>query len=109
MSAHDLVLPPPPVWPRAVETPSDEPVMPPSAGALAQMIEQNDEKAEAGHRRLREDFDKLDQRFSVLAATQAEMRLALLKASTPDVTSLRLNPSTVPTSTPASSSRTAAT
>ncbi len=96
MSAHDLVLPPPPVWPRAVQPPlEDQPVTPLSAGALHQMIEQNAENADAGHKRLRDDFEKLDQRFSVLAATQAEMRLGLLKASTPDVTNLRLNLSTV--------------
>jgi hypothetical protein len=70
-------------------------VTPLSQGALQQMIEQTDEKAEAAHRRLREDLDKIDQRFSVLAASQAEMRLALLKAATPDVTSLRWNSSTV--------------
>lgn len=76
--------------------PMDRVVMTPlTAGGLQQMIEQNDEKAEAGHRRLREDYEKLDTRFSVLAASHAEMRLALLKASTPDVSSLRLNLSTV--------------
>lgn len=68
---------------------------PMSTGALQQMIEQTDEKSEAGHKRLREDFDKIEARFSSLAAAQAEMRLSLLKASTPDVTSLRLTPGTV--------------
>lgn len=48
-----------------------------------------------GHDRLRKDFDKMELRFSTLSATQAEMRLAILKASTPDVTNLRMNPSTV--------------
>lgn len=69
------------------------PILPP--GALQQMIEQTDEKHEEGHHRLRQSIRELEQRFAVLAATQAEMRLALLKAATPDVTSLRLTPSTV--------------
>lgn len=71
------------------------PMTPLSAGALQQMIQQNDEKAEEAHKRLREDLSRLDQRFSVLAASQAEMRLSLLKAATPDVTNLRMSPGTV--------------
>jgi hypothetical protein len=71
------------------------PVTPLSQGALQQMIEQTDEKAEAAHRRLREDLDKIDSRTSAIAAAQAQMQAALIKASTPDVSNLRMSPATV--------------
>jgi hypothetical protein len=64
-------------------------------GELASDLAANTSAQIDAHKRLRDDLEKIDARTSVLAATQAEMRLALLKASNPDVTNLRLNPSTV--------------
>ncbi len=95
MSAHDVALPALVSWPRA------EPVSPPKGdlareiGELASDLAANTSAQIDAHKRLREDIDKLELRFTVLAATQSEMRLGLQTASRPDVTNLRLNLSTL--------------
>ncbi len=81
-------------YPQAVD-PDRADMTPLSPGALTQMLEQYHEQADEGHARLRESVNKLELQVSTIAAAQAEMRLALLKAATPDLTSLRLSPSTL--------------
>ncbi len=91
MSAHDLALAP---RPRADPmTPKGD--MAREIGELASDLAANITAQSDAHKRLRDDLDKMELRFSVLAATQSEMRLGLQQASRPDVTNLRLNPSTV--------------
>ncbi len=71
--------------------------MPLSHGALLQMVEQNDDKHEHGHRRLRDDWRALERRVLGLenAAVGTSLHLVKLENSRVDVTSLQFGTKTV--------------
>jgi hypothetical protein len=66
-------------------------------GVLLQMVQQNDDKHEAGHHRLRTDYRALEQRVVMLEAARVagEMRFTKIESTPPDVTKLQFSPRTV--------------
>ncbi len=64
-----------------------------SNGALHQMVEQNDEKHEAGHERLRQDYRSLERRLTSTEESQSAMMRRLDKlelAPAPELANLRV-------------------
>ena len=68
-----------------------------SAGALDQKIEQNDEKHEDGHRRLRTDIRHLERRLDELEkiGSATNVRIIRLETTPVDVTKLKFTTNTV--------------
>ncbi len=71
--------------------------MPPTPGVLLQLVEQNDEKHEDGHRRLRQDWRELERRVVTLESAQhaASLHFAKLDNTRVDVTALQFGTKTV--------------
>ncbi len=71
--------------------------MAPTTGTLLQMIQQNDEKHEEGHRRLREDYRSLERKITSLetAKVATDLHLARIDSTPVDVTKLSFTPRTI--------------
>jgi chaperonin cofactor prefoldin len=63
-----------------------------STGALLQMVEQNDEKAEAGHQRLRQDIRSLERRLESQEKAHGALseRLTRFEATPTELSNLRV-------------------
>ncbi len=68
-----------------------------SIGALHQMVEQNDEKAESGHERLRQDYRSLERRVETAEKQHVSLveKVTRMELTPTDVTKLKFAPSTV--------------